>query len=39
VSESRAEDKRRFRVTLIRVMAVQVVALAVLGLLQMIFTP
>ena len=32
-------DKVRFRVTLVRVLAVQVVALVLLGLLQVAFRP
>jgi hypothetical protein len=35
----RAAARRRFRVTLMKVMAVQVITLALLGYLQYIFTP
>jgi hypothetical protein len=34
-----AAARRRFRVTLVRVMVVQIVTLALLGYLQYIFTP
>jgi hypothetical protein len=39
MTEPRVDPARRFRVTLFRVMAVQVVTLALLGYLQYIFTP
>jgi hypothetical protein len=39
MSDPRAEDRRRFRRTLVRVMAMQVAALAVLWTLQVMFTP
>jgi hypothetical protein len=34
-----ADDRNRFRRTLVRVMAVQIVTLLLLGLLQYTFTP
>jgi hypothetical protein len=39
MTDPRAEDRRRFRRTLARVMAVQIIALTVLWVLQASFTP
>ena len=39
MTDPRAADRRRFRRTLVRVMAMQAAALAVLWILQVVFTP
>jgi hypothetical protein len=39
MTDPRAEDRRRFRKTLVRVMAMQLAALAILWTLQVVFTP
>ena len=39
MTDPRAPDRRHFRRTLVRVMAMQAVALAVLWILQVVFTP
>jgi hypothetical protein len=39
MTDPRAADRQRFRRTLVRVMAMQAAALAVLGILQALFTP